>query len=396
MQKHYFLIDNVVDAPHDATGIYKTNNNGYWTLDNYFYHFDDIDRKLFYNIKRYKLLDKNSIKFVIQFVHLPISCDITLQQEYIDLVNTDNNFYLILYSPLEYIVDKNKLFTELENKKLRADKVICISNDLDLHNTVDRGVKFVGFDFWSSYTRHHYRFLPNVSIITPEERYGSFNLIDKKFICLNRNLKQHRIWFYYSLTKHNMLDDGYVSYALPTVHPMQYKSFATSNLVKRYIPKNLHDEFEGFVSRKMPVRHLDNLDRSMINHQSDIKQYYYKTAISLVTESSPNKPILSEKTYKAIMNMHPFCIIGDERNFELLKKAGYETFENLFGVDIVNDYDSSVKLLENLKNTSLEKLTQRVRKKYFEKCEFNFWHFLNSKTSWNDVMNDIFALIGDN
>lgn len=397
MLKHYYLLDNVVDAPHGPTSIYKTSQQGQWTPDNYLYHFDDINTKLFYNIKRHDLLEKDSYKFVIEFVHMPISCNINCSQDTINLINSDDKTYLIVFSPLEYLVSKEKLFSELNSKNIKTEKVIVLSNDYELHNSVDTGVKFIYFDFWTSYSRYHYKLLPNVSVITPEERNQTVDSIDRKYICLNRNLKPHRVWFYYSLIKNEMINEGYVSYNLPSVaNGFDYKNYATSSLVKKYIPRILHDDFTLHVQRKMLLKQLDKIDNKIIiNHNTNLRDYYLKSAVSLVTETGHNKPVLSEKTFKAIMNMHPFCIIGDERNFSFLKARGYETFEDLFNVEIVNDYNTSVKLLENLKYNTLDKLKGKLKKRFIAKCEHNFYHFLNNKVSWNDVMENIFRLIGE-
>ena len=67
---------------------------------------------------------------------------------------------------------------------------------------------------------------------------------------------------------------------------------------------------------------------------------YDKTFFSLVSETHFvwRCKFLSEKTFKAIYNHHPFILIGDCNSLELLRSYGFKTFEPF----IDQSYDKEV------------------------------------------------------
>lgn len=66
-------------------------------------------------------------------------------------------------------------------------------------------------------------------------------------------------------------------------------------------------------------------------------KYYKNTCLSIVSENSfimesvtNNMPYLTEKLYRAMINHHPFIIIGDYGINEHLRSIGYKTFDKFF------------------------------------------------------------------
>lgn len=66
-------------------------------------------------------------------------------------------------------------------------------------------------------------------------------------------------------------------------------------------------------------------------------RYYKNTCLSIVSENSflmepinMYMPYLTEKLYRAVINHHPFIIIGDIGTNEYLRSIGYKTFEKFF------------------------------------------------------------------
>lgn len=52
-------------------------------------------------------------------------------------------------------------------------------------------------------------------------------------------------------------------------------------------------------------------------------------------------PMISEKTYRPIMNSHPFVMVGEWGLHEQLKSIGYQTFEKFYGVELEDFYPFS-------------------------------------------------------
>jgi hypothetical protein len=88
-------------------------------------------------------------------------------------------------------------------------------------------------------------------------------------------------------------------------------------------------------------------------------EWYDDTYFSIIVETEANvsmynaEAFLTEKTYKAIAFQHPFMVWGHPRSLELLKKQGFETFENLFdeSYDVeLTDLDRLGIIKNNVKN----------------------------------------------
>ena len=393
---HFFLLDNVQNYPHGSLVIPKSlkGNEGDWDVGNILGHFDDFTFNKFYSVQRIDLLPKDSLKFVIGFLHMPMINRPELTEEAVKLIRDDPNVYLLLISTFEYAIEATELHKHLTSYNIPSGKTIVLSSNIQSHNTSINGISFISINFWESYSRFHLKLLPNVSIVTPEQRLATLAQATKKFINVNRNIKHHRIWFYYSLIKNEMLDEGHVSYHLPKINRSEYDQLAQSDLVLKCIPQSLHDDYKMALRRTMYPRLLDKLDnQQIINYQDTLTPYYTDSLISFVGESDPRANFITEKTYKAIMNMHPFFIIGNPDQHTLLRARGYHTFEDLFGVDQIINYTTATAAITRLKNIKIENLKEIIRKRYMDKLVHNYNNFLHRKISWNSITNEILTTV---
>jgi hypothetical protein len=112
----------------------------------------------------------------------------------------------------------------------------------------------------------------------------------------------------------------------------------------------------------------------------------------VITESDSTKNFITEKTYKAIMNLHPFFIIGNPEQHSLLRARGYETFEDLFGVDCVVDYTQAMQMWKHINNTDIDILKRQIKEKYIDKLLHNQRLFLSRKVSWNKIVENIIEI----
>jgi hypothetical protein len=58
--------------------------------------------------------------------------------------------------------------------------------------------------------------------------------------------------------------------------------------------------------------------------------HYTESFFSIVSETTLTNRFITEKTYKPILNMHPFIFIGPAKILELLKSRGFCTFGEMF------------------------------------------------------------------
>ena len=237
MVQCYFLLDNVLDAPHGGLMV-KKNSNANTIVENMLGHFDDFSYKNFYNTNKIDLLPQNSIKFVLSFLHMPTENTPQLSRLAVEKINNDPNVYLVVMSVYEYIIAPQKLAIALSKIGIKREKVIALTSNIEEHGKRLEGVTYYAINFWESYSRFHLKLLPSTGFITKDERLASLNVAEKKFISLNRNVKPHRIWFYYSILKNEMLNQGHVSYHLPRIDSQTYKFIANSEFVKDQIYYN--------------------------------------------------------------------------------------------------------------------------------------------------------------
>jgi hypothetical protein len=104
-------------------------------------------------------------------------------------------------------------------------------------------------------------------------------------------------------------------------------------------------------------------------------EIWNKSFINIVSETqfefSPNV-FLSEKIFKPIIGLRPFIINGSPGIYRLLKRAGFDCFEDLFPVDILSNenfnngwkFDNHkhiIQALNNLKDTNLLEMYDQLR-----------------------------------
>jgi len=271
------------------------------------------------------------------------------------------------------------------------DKVVVLCCDVEAHNKTLDGIKYITVNYWESVSIHQHKTLPNVAITLPDEL--DIDNATKKFLCLNRNIKPHRIWLMYSILKNGVYDQGHVSYNLPDISKEEHNECAKSYHTVKRIPKELHTDYKMSLLREMYTRKLDELNKvQVINYSNSIKAYYNDSLISVITESDSTKNFITEKTYKAIMNLHPFFIVGNPEQHSLLRARGYETFEDLFGVDCVMDYNQATALWQNINAMDIDILKRQIKEKYIDKLLHNQRLFLSRKVSWDKIVDNIIEI----
>lgn len=397
MSNYYFFLESVRDCPHDSITIQKGQrhvNNESWSIENLLGHFSEFSYENFFNLSKINLVETDSYKFILNFIHMPNKIDFAHSKESVEHLNTDPKCYLILMSCHEYAIAPVELSAYIQSCNIPCNKVIVLCSNLEAHNTIINGIKYICINFWESFTKLHHRLLPNVPIADPKELTKRIQQANKKFLCLNRNIKPHRVWFYYALIKQEMLDQGYVSYHLPKINPQEYSIISNGHWTLKRIPPELHDDFKQTNIRKMYARMLDRLEtKAIINYGNGPAQYYNDSLLSLVTESDPVKNFLTEKTYKAIVNLHPFFIIGNPDQHTVLRQRGYHTFEDIFDTDSVMNYNEAISMLNHLKLLDINKLKKNIEKNYIDKLVHNQRHFFNRKVRWSNIVNEIINAI---
>lgn len=393
MNIHYFLLDKVVESPHGILGVERwdprSTHPQVWNVDNLLTHFDDFSYSNFYNIKNIGMLPAAAYKFIINFIHLPNTAKFAVSKEAVTLLQQDPSVFLVLFSTLECVIDEVMLNEQIQKFNIPLHKVICLTSNLESSGKVLNGIQYHAINFWESYSRFHHRLQPTVSIENAETKKATLQTAQKKFLSLNRNLKPHRIWWMYAMIKADVLEDGHISYHLPALDSRAHKTLGMHDNTTKYIPESLHKDFKHTLLTQMFPRRLDVIDKHHIIQYQDFSKFWQDSCVSFITESDHRRNFLTEKTFKAIANLHPFFIIGNPDQHALLRQRGYYTFEKLFGIDQVTNYKEAMQVLKQVKAMKLDNLKRLIDREYMDKLLHNQNLFFNRKISWKLIQEEL-------
>lgn len=188
----------------------------------------------------------------------------------------------------------------------------------------------------------------------------------KKFLSFNGICRPHRSLLVALLSSYDLLKYGYVSYNSYLFPNTQNSS--PSELYDLMITwSNGSTELVDILSNnkeklcQLDTMYLDDapkIDKVIMVHSfnKDCKQFYEETYFSVVTETLCMRihsqdghtgigRLLSEKTFKAMLNKHPFILVGVPKTLQLLKELGYKTFSPWIDESYDDEYDDCKRLL---------------------------------------------------
>lgn len=219
--------------------------------------------------------------------------------------------------------------------------------------------------------------------------------IKKSFICLNGVQRPHKIDFLCLLEEKKILDKTLHSYnfgvdvqeeyhkidedvcsnypnlkiGLIHVDPIQksneryVKNLQVTNAYLKHKEKFMYKNFRSELIDRVYIKQFFQDDPLNLNNH-----FIQNAGIKLVTETAMNYPypLITEKTWKAIVYSRPFIIIGPVGCIDLLKQYGFETFDSFWDESYDNILDTSQRLcyianiVENLAKLSLTEIKDIV------------------------------------
>ena len=222
-----------------------------------------------------------------------------------------NTTWISIDPDLENVVSKNKIAvcysgSDWENTNdgpLRRDAHQYIKdNSKDvIHIGNTRGKHY--FNWCSeSVRRHQEGFFDQRYIANPE--------FDKVYMCLNRQPHTHRKFLFQALKSNALLDKGLVSFA----DELNIEENLDARLVR------IGEQVSFGMNIKNDILSL-----------GDVKNWS-RCLINVVTETTVHTDfMITEKTWKPIIGMRPFLILGDQYVYPHLKQSGFDTFDDIFG-----------------------------------------------------------------
>lgn len=195
--------------------------------------------------------------------------------------------------------------TQCIDLRKTAHEVIKQNSKDVLHIGNSSGVNY--FNFWVEFIRQH-----NKSFFA--EEYSAPPTFKKQFMCLNRKPHNHRKFLIDLLKSNDLLQHGIVSFG--------------SNADPIVLTEALHQNIElgeAAISGTMIIKN----DIISLGDPKLWKQHF----INVVTETTVHTDVfISEKTWKPIIGLRPFLILGDNKIYSHLKDLGFDTFDDVFGL----------------------------------------------------------------
>jgi len=255
--------------------------------------------------------------------------------------------WLLLHNSMEGIdVRDGRLFqslhTSLEYRAIPANKAIFTTANFwhdgfyqkwcEQNSIADR-MHILSMDQWEFMASSVANNPPEGVMLMDEHQTSRDVLRENHYLCFNRRVRAHRLAVGMYLQQHNLLDKGLVSFPSPEVADFGIEEFrfpsypwwnASSEDLVMFADSNRQQEFMNALPLFVDVQTMK------VNLASNYTSWpYQKSYFSLVNETllTDGSLFLSEKTYKPIVNFHPFIVVGSQHTLRKLRADGYKTFD---------------------------------------------------------------------
>lgn len=204
-----------------------------------------------------------------------------------------------------------------------------------------------------------------------------------KYTCLMRADKIWRKVFASQLYKLGLTDDAYFSYTnykyqTDSIEEDSYKNWEA-------VSESLETDIASFDLR-IPWQ-CDELDDNEHNNHKLINQEFYSNAywnVVVETHFKQDTCFLTEKTFKPILNLQPFLLVGNHNSLGLLRHLGYQTFGDIIDESYDEITDSESRMRELV--LTVYSLCGRghadhmhIMSLLLERLEYNQKHFMRPK-----------------
>jgi hypothetical protein len=313
------------------------------------------------------------------------------------------NFYLVLEYQMEGYNDRNildKIYFECKKHKINPTSIIFITSTLNISELHDEylqqfpqtdKIKICLFNWAIPFKNFELKTVLYDKI--KNEKYKKSSIVvesdlnkpkTKKFLCLNRRLRFHRILLLSLLENENLLENSFTSYDMNlNLFPFFIDKLDDHHFKRQRIFYNeeykqkAKDGYKKLLNNQKRIVDYDNIE-SLEGYGWESKDIYTNSYFSIVTETEfqDNTRFISEKTIKPIMQYHPFVLVGSPYTLKELKTYGFKTFNDF--------WDESYDEMESPNDRMIA---------LFNLCK----NLINkSKNEWNDMYNEMLPILKHN
>ena len=302
------------------------------------------------------------------------------------ICNAHESFHSIVLPLYDDLVIKSKIPPE---------KIILISESADLHVEVKKisvslGLKPMNVE-WSLIFENNIKL--EINSLNNGELTNN-DLIERRFLNLNRRWRLHRPTLVALMLSENILDNGYVSLA-KSDDRVTWTDVLQQILNHHKDDKEISDKISIVADRLLHFEDMYLDTKDLISNKVEIgtslKPFYRKTSFSVVCETNfytskgwEAGRFLSEKTFKPIAFQHPFILVSVPHSLSLLRELGYKTFSPFINEEYdieLNDFSRMKKILSEIKRlSSMSDTDINIFKKNINSIvEYNYFRLKSKK-----------------
>lgn len=265
-------------------------------------YFNDLYKKY---IERDNIINNLEVKYLQELINSCSSTDLFINSIWgevddtlIELVKQKPS-RAIIYSGMDW-ENTSDLCRKNFNDYIKKN----IKNIIHIGNSDGEGY----FSFWLFFTEKYFASYPINKV--------EFNNPKNVYMCLNRKRHKHRVKLVDRFKEEGLLEYGLVSLGGDS---------------ENNIPQlNLNVDVDEVDGNKATNYQTDNIPND-ISSIGDLTNWN-STLINVVTETTTHThTFISEKTWKPIVGLRPFMIVGDYKIYSYLKEYGIDTFDDIFG-----------------------------------------------------------------
>jgi hypothetical protein len=185
----------------------------------------------------------------------------------------------------------------------------------------------------------------------------------KRFLCFNRSPRNHRIYLGYLALKYNLLNDSIFSFLFD-----EREEHIINILSNNYGVIRQEAEYYGKLLRQMLPIEIDTQsiqNKSGFASNNNLKSIYEDSYIHITSETrfdEGDSVFVTEKTFRPILNLQPFILVGNPHTLKELQDEGFKTFHPFIDetYDSVENNTERMMLIEKeivrLNNMSLKEI----------------------------------------
>lgn len=332
------------------------NGNGFCTVSNLDWHYG-------FNNPIFELLDDEHIVWNFSIQGEMQSWIIDEHSHYFDEVFSkvkDKPNVRLVFSNFHEGANQNHFITKLIQLKtkhgLQPNQIVVVSNN-KYAETFNKHISIIYKPYLFGFLVDHYKDIKDndiehngsvIGLLTPKEYLETIK--NKFFLSYNKNTtKSFRVQLILWLIKNGIIDDTYVSILIKNENFNREQLRSTEPELYDLIA--YYNKFDRMGFNILDWNYPEVKNDVFSNLKYTTKSHYADTLFNIISETSfeTDSTNLTEKSFKAFANSHPFLIIGDVGSNELVRSFGFELYDELVDYSFDSIPERDKRLNEALK-----------------------------------------------